>query len=117
MGRLTEAGDHLRRAIEIRPDNPVYYNNLGQLYLETGQPDAAVKLLEIAHQLDSTEVNICAALAIAYGRAGHAAEAIATGQKALELARWQHQKSLEQKIGDWLTAFERANNSSGAQTP
>ena len=73
---------------------------------------------KLRSQLDPTEVNICAGLAIAYGRAGHAAEAIATGHKALQLARLQQQKPLEQKIDDWLTAFERTHSSSsGSKSP
>jgi protein O-mannosyl-transferase len=109
LGHFSEAAEHLRRAIELKSDNPVYYNDLGQLYLETGQVDAAVRFLEVAHKLDPDEVNICAALAIAYGHAGRAADAVTTGQQALKMARWQNQTALAKKIEDWLASFEKTN--------
>jgi predicted O-linked N-acetylglucosamine transferase (SPINDLY family) len=66
LGRLNEAEAALSRALEIDPLMPEACNNLGNLYLITGRPDAAVVHLKnaIAGQPEIVEpyVNLCVVL-------------------------------------------------------
>ncbi|ABA89261.2 TPR domain lipoprotein [Syntrophotalea carbinolica DSM 2380] len=41
-GAFAEAEKHYLRAIELRPDEPRYFNNLGALYLDMQRPDDAL---------------------------------------------------------------------------
>jgi tetratricopeptide (TPR) repeat protein len=113
LGHSDEAIPHLQRAIELQPENPLYYNSLGQAQIETGHAKAAIKSLEMAHELDPDNVNTCAALAVAYEHGGRTAEALATGQQAVELARSQHQTELADRLDQWLKAFRARQAKSG----
>jgi len=44
LSDLDNAVDSIKKAIEIEPDNAIYYNNLGSLLLEAGQKDEAIKV-------------------------------------------------------------------------
>jgi tetratricopeptide (TPR) repeat protein len=116
IGRSSEAIQHLQRAIELKPDDAQNYNNLGQAQFETGQLEPAIQNLETARQLDPDNVNCCTALAVAYSHAGRTAEALATAQHAIELAREQQQPELAERIESWLKSF-RARQSPPDKEP
>jgi Flp pilus assembly protein TadD len=55
MGRLQQAERLLRRAVEIEPDWPEAWNNLGVLLIETEQLSEAVGIFRKAYALDNGE--------------------------------------------------------------
>lgn len=48
LGRFDEAVDHCRRAIELNPDYPNAYNDLGAYLIELGRPGEAITWLRRA---------------------------------------------------------------------
>ncbi|TMV08073.1 tetratricopeptide repeat protein [Ruegeria sediminis] len=55
LGRLRQAEELLRRAVEGDPDWPVAWNNLGVLLMEKGEYPEASKVFEKAYALDNGE--------------------------------------------------------------
>lgn len=53
LGRYRDAVDHCRRAIEMDPDYPNAYNDLGAYLVEMGRADEAVPWLRRALELES----------------------------------------------------------------
>ncbi len=94
-GNMTEAIAHFQQVLQIEPNNPQVQSNLAWL-LATG-PEAslrngkqAVELAERANQLTSGgNPFILCSLAAAYAEVGRFSEAVATAQRALQLAEAQ----------------------------
>jgi len=92
MGQANEALSHYNRALEISPDDTEALNNMA--WILATWPDAlirdgakAVNLAERADSLTRGESQVISAtLAAAYAEMGRFAEAIKTGQRALQLA-------------------------------
>ena len=55
LGRLGQAEDLLRRAVEEEPEWPEAWNNLGVLLMEQGETAEAVRVFERAFALDNGE--------------------------------------------------------------
>ena len=72
----------LRKAIAEDPTNPTLYNNLGNLYAETGRPAEAMKLYQDALHKGVSPAWLYSRLGSLYLRQGNKADAIA----ALEVA-------------------------------
>lgn len=53
LGRLGQAEDTLRRAVELAPDEPVAWNNLGVVLMEQGNYGEARQVFQRAFALDS----------------------------------------------------------------
>ena len=92
MGQAKEALSHYKRALEIDPNDTEALNNMA--WILATWPDAltrdGAKAVELAERADSLTRGkspvISATLAAAYAEAGRFAEAVKTGQRALQLA-------------------------------
>lgn len=92
MGQAKEALSHYNRALEIDPNDTQALNNMA--WILATWPDAltrdGAKAVELADRADSLTRGaspvVCATLAAAYAEAGRFAEALKTGQRALQLA-------------------------------
>ena len=100
LGKVPEAIGHYEQALRLKPDFADAYNNLAWL-LATHEPakggDAvrAVGLAQRACELTSNrQAGYLDTLAAAYAAAGRFNEAIATAQKAIDLARAAGQPTL-----------------------
>ncbi len=82
-GRLPEAQELARRAVESSPDQPAYRDTLGWVLCQKGQYAEAVKHLEKAAALNVAPVQFH--LAYAYLKAGNSASGWKTLQKALQM--------------------------------
>jgi len=74
LGRLGQAEDLLRRAVQVDARFAAAWNNLGVVLMERGEPGEAARVFRTAFALDSGESavireNLCAALARLEGRA------------------------------------------------
>jgi len=58
-GRVEEAIDHYRKALEIRPDYAESHNNLGNALLRQGRLDEAIVHLRKAHDGQSGDAVVC----------------------------------------------------------
>lgn len=84
LGNFRAAIAAYRRAIELAPRNPWYHHNLGHLLdVGLGECDAALKHLQLAHELESAEDEITASLAHCLACLGQMAEAKALARDAL----------------------------------
>jgi predicted Zn-dependent protease len=103
-GRLADALPLYQRAADLRPREPLLRQELGQVQIETEQPQyikPAVVNLEFAAQMQSNDPDVWRLLAIAYGRDGQIAmsamaqaeEAMAAGDK--KEARAQARRALK----------------------
>lgn len=76
LGNFRAAVTSYRRALSITPKNPWYHHNLGHLLdVALGDPDAAKKHLESAHDLEPLEDEITASLAHCLANNGDIVEA------------------------------------------
>ncbi len=77
LGRFKEALTYNQRAVAVRPADALANAQLGQAYLQLGQPDNAMKYLEIAVKLDPGHFsNPQLFLAQIYARRGDRAHAV-----------------------------------------
>ncbi len=96
-GRVQEAIVHYRQAAQAQPDMPAVHCNLGIALLNTGRLPEAIASFETAlRQQDDLANNLN--LATAYSMAGRAADAIPLAEKALDLARSQHETALVERL-------------------
>ncbi len=92
-GNTRDAIGHYEQALKIKPDAPALQNNLAWLLAtlaptDGGNPVRAVTLAERACEATSNKVPAYLdTLAAAYAAAGRFTDAVATAQKAIELAR------------------------------
>jgi protein O-mannosyl-transferase len=92
LNQTQEAVAHYRQALALKPDQPEALNNLAWILAASAQPTLrngpeAVRLAERAVQLTTNrEPMLVGTLAAAYAEAGRFDEAIATAQKAIQLA-------------------------------
>ena len=104
LGKRREAVGHFEQALQIKPDYPDAQNNLAwQLATlapaEGGDPVRAVTLAERACQLTRDRVApYLDTLAAAYAAVGRFNDAVATAQKAIELAKAAGQSRLVEEI-------------------
>ena len=112
QGRLEEAIPHYEGAIRLGPDDPRPYNNLA--WIRATHPDPgfrngaeAVRLAERACELSGQrDPNLLDTLAAAYAEAGRFPEAVATAQKAAEMALSAGWKELASGIEKQLQHFK-----------
>jgi tetratricopeptide (TPR) repeat protein len=111
VGKPREALGHLRRALELKPDMVEAQNNLAWLLAtlppaDGGDPARAVTLAERTCQPpNDRSAGYLDTLGVAYAAAGRFSEAVATAQKAVELAQSAGQTNLVAEIGDRLQLY------------
>ena len=112
MGQASEAVAEYKRALRINPDDTEALNNMA--WILATWPDALIrdgaKAVELAERADSlTGGNspiIDATLAAAYAEAGRFAEALKTGQRALQLATTEGNISRADSIRAQIEAYQ-----------
>jgi Flp pilus assembly protein TadD len=106
-GSMEEAVNELQKAIALRPTSVEYRFNLGYVMTLRADFDGAVAAFEKAVELsDGKDSHCLAALADAYNKSGHSAEAIQAARHALDLALQQHDEELENKLHGDLDRYE-----------
>lgn len=104
-GRWAEAIEEFRRSLELDSGSFESHYNLADALLHVGHPQEAIEQFQQALRYDPTDIDALIGLASSYEALHRSAEAIATGEKALELARAQRQTELAEKIAGWLTLY------------
>jgi tetratricopeptide (TPR) repeat protein len=111
--RLREAIGHYEQALQIMPDRPESQNNLAWLLAtlpppEGGDPVRAVTLAERACQLTNNQMApYLDTLAAAYASAGRFNDAVATAQKAIDLANSARLPHVAKQIESRLQLYRR----------
>jgi Flp pilus assembly protein TadD len=125
-GKLSEAAGHYEQALRIKPDYPQALNNLAWFLAtrpptEGGDAVRAVALAERACQLTDNRAAVSLdTLAVAYAATGRFDAAVATAQKAVELARTVSQPTLAREIEGRLEMYRTGraySQSTGVTTP
>ena len=84
--KLDEAGELIKKALEIRPDEPAYVDSLGWYYFKKGEFKRAVEMLKKAAALIKPEDSIVDEhLGDAYAASGDTANALVYWQRAAAL--------------------------------
>ena len=111
LGRLQEAMGHWEQALRSKPDYAEAENSLAWLLAtlapaDGGDPVRAVTLAERACELTNNRVaGYLDTLAVAYAAAGRFNDAIATAQKAIEMAGTAGQHQLVREIETRLKSY------------
>jgi tetratricopeptide (TPR) repeat protein len=88
QGKLDDAISYYRRSVSIDPNYAAGHNNLGNALAKAGQLDEAIVQIEQAAALTRYQnAAILNTLSAAYAAKGRFSEAIATAQKALDIAK------------------------------
>jgi Flp pilus assembly protein TadD len=110
-GETSAAVDFYREFLRLKPDDEKVCNNLAWILATNPDPKlrdgaTAVRLAEHACELSQyKETVFIGTLAAGYAEVGRFQEAVATAQKAVELARLTGQKELEQKNRELLNVY------------
>lgn len=117
-GNIRESFLHLRRALEISPDNVDLWINLGAFYATQGAYEEAITAYRTALQVDSNSRAVFSGLARSYGNLGNEAMAAAYQQKERnyrETNPYYHyamaQAALERR--DYEASLEHIDNAIG----
>ncbi|HEY1601897.1 MAG TPA: tetratricopeptide repeat protein [Pirellulales bacterium] len=105
-GETEEAIKHFQQALQLRPDYAEAHSNLGIALFAADRTAAGLEQFEAAAQL-KPEPTAFANLATAYAQLGRSEDAIASAQKAANMARAQGQFSLAAQMDDWLRDYRR----------
>ncbi len=116
-GRTEEAIDHYRQAIRLHPDHLEAHNNLAALLARSGRPAEAIPHFEQAVRLWPDRVEIRMNLAVAYASVRNFTEAIATAERARDIARSAGQAELVQNIETWIATCRDRAQSEAAEGP
>jgi tetratricopeptide (TPR) repeat protein len=83
---LDEAGQLIRRALELEPGNGAYVDSLGWLYFKQGKyPEALTELLRAAELLEEPDAVVYDHIGDTYEKLGKTAEAVLYWQKSLQV--------------------------------
>jgi tetratricopeptide (TPR) repeat protein len=83
---LEEAGQLIRRALDLDPGNGAYIDSLGWLYYKQGKyPEALTELMRAAESIEEPDAVVFEHIADTYDKLGKKAEAVLYWQKSLQL--------------------------------
>jgi Flp pilus assembly protein TadD len=85
QGKIDQAIEHYRLALDVERDYPDAYNNLGFLYLQQGKTDLAISAFSEATRLSPKVPVYYRNLGVAYAEAGRRREARRAFERVLEL--------------------------------
>jgi tetratricopeptide (TPR) repeat protein len=108
MGQAQAAIDQFQQAVRMQADVAESHYNLAMALVLNGQPGEAADQFELAVRLKPEYAEAWANLATARARQERSSDAIAAAEKALELARAQNNRVLEQQLQSWLKAYGAA---------
>ena len=115
MGDAPRALASARQAVDLSPEDPEVRLNLGGILFNAGQFQQAIteyeKMLRLAKQDDypltsHKKAKMLEVLAGAYAAAGRFSEAVATAERALDLALPTEDKELVESISEQLLLFK-----------
>jgi Flp pilus assembly protein TadD len=107
-GRFEEAIEQMRAAINLVPNSLEYEFNLGFIRKLGGDYAGAAAAFEKSVELSKGKNARCLAeLAEAYDKLGRFPEAVATAQRALELAVQEHDEEMERELRVDLEGYQR----------
>ena len=86
-GNTADAEYLLKRAVELNGTSADFHHNLGEIYLDQNQYDAAAKELEAASQESPKDATVLNSLALAYEGLGNKDSALSTWDKVLQNAK------------------------------
>jgi tetratricopeptide (TPR) repeat protein len=101
-GQPHSAIEHFKIAVDLAPDSPIIRANLGCAYKDAGRFPEACKELEDVVRVAPDFADARVQLAIVYAGMGRSADAIATAERALEMARAEQNFGLAQFLENWL---------------
>jgi Flp pilus assembly protein TadD len=107
LGILDEAATHIQKAVELSPNSADYRYNLGRVFAAKGEfADAQSQFEEAAKLTHQKQPAILQMLAAMYSETGRYADAISTAQRALAVAREQHDDALAASVEANLTRYQ-----------
>ncbi|MGA2798871.1 MAG: tetratricopeptide repeat protein [Thermoguttaceae bacterium] len=104
-GRIWEGINHYREALSLKPDFVDAHNNLALALVRIGHPEEAIKHYLYILRLKPDFIEAYFNLALLYAAMHKSSDAIATGRKALEIAKSKNQTALAKKIENWLNNY------------
>ena len=108
---LDEAGDLIKKALEMEPENPSYLDSLGWFHFKKAEYDKALKLLlRAAETIKQEDVVVFDHIADTYQAMGRTAEAMQFWQKAITLSA--EDKTQAGKIAEKIEAAKQKVTSS-----
>jgi Flp pilus assembly protein TadD len=122
-GKIEEAIQHCREALDKDSNNPVALNNLAWILASASKPELrngkeAVQLATRAVELtDYREPLFILTLAIAYAEAGDFSRAAGTANTANALAQLTRQNDIAEKSAKLLTLYASGKTGGSIQTP
>jgi Flp pilus assembly protein TadD len=106
-GALDEAVEHMAKAVEMAPQAAEYRYNFGRVLAAKGRfADAATQFEQAASLTGMREPAILDILAAMYAETGRYQQAVATAQKALDLANEQRNYELAASLRSSLGRYE-----------
>ncbi|MGD0383670.1 MAG: tetratricopeptide repeat protein [Thermoguttaceae bacterium] len=103
-GRSQEAIIHFQQALALKPNFETHYN-LGLTLARLGRLPEAIEHYRQALQFKPDYYAAYLNLISAYAETGRSAEALATAEKALAIARYRQQTAPARQIEDWLNSY------------
>jgi tetratricopeptide (TPR) repeat protein len=113
-GDLEEATAHLQKAVDLAPQDAGYRYNLGRVLAARSMfAEALPQFSEAARITNLQDPTILQMLAAMQSETGHYAEAVATAQTALNLARQQQNQTLAASLETNLARYQAQAASGG----
>jgi tetratricopeptide (TPR) repeat protein len=106
LGRPTEAIEHFEEFVRLQRESALGYFNLGNALLKSGRSAEGYQSLVMALERNPQFLKAQFNLAIAHAILRRPQEAIATAERAIQMARSQHKPNAEQQITQWLTDYK-----------
>ncbi len=103
--RLEEAIDHFKQALRFEADNSLIHNDFGNALVKAGLRQEAIEQYQQALRIEPTYIDAYHNLALLYAELRRPAEAMATAQKALEVAQSVGQTALAKDIENWMNTY------------
>lgn len=104
-GDVQEAIRELQKAVQLQPNRAELHNDLGVILGKNQQNEAAIEHFQIAVKLDPKFVQAYSNLALSLAFVNRSAEAIATSQRGIEVARSTGQQEAAKLAEEWLTHY------------
>lgn len=115
--RFPEAIEHLERAVQLDPDSADARVLLGAALISTGKIPQAINHCRAAIRLKPDSVEAYANLAQSLSLANQSAEAVATAQKGIAIARANGQDAAARQLQEWLADLQAELKRKGKATP